>query len=140
MRGSLMSRTDKDRPYWVQINDKTIPQECSHNHTVFGIYQTDYWGKIKHTQDYCTEHEILTWNSSQDFYYFPCRRYPIVSLSGDKRPHDCRLKLYRRRRRDFLKGQVKKYNSNPDLHDDIEFMNEDVFEALRDERSHRKNL
>ena len=135
-----MSRTDKDRPYWVKLNDKTISQYCSHNHTSFGKWQNDHLGKIKYMQDYCTEFEEFTWNSFQDRHYFPCRRYSVLPQGGDKWPQDCRVKLYRRRRRDFLKGQVKKYNSNSDLHDDIEFMNEDVFEVLPDERNHRKNL
>lgn len=134
-----MSRTDKDRPYWVVLNDKTIPKTYEHNHTKFGHYGINYWGKRKYTPDYCTAFEDLTWHTYDDIYYLPCRPREIVSTGGGKWPLDFRLKLYRRRRRDFLKEQVKRFNSNWQLHGDYDFMNDDVFEERRDETSHQPN-
>jgi hypothetical protein len=132
-----MSRTDKDRPYWVVLNDETIGMTYKHDHTRFGFIGVNYWGKLKIVADHCTAFENLTWHSWDDRHYLPCRRYEdFYTGGGGKRPLNCRLRKYRRRRRDFLKVQIKRYNSNPDLHDDLEFMNEDVFEVFRDESSH----
>ena len=41
-----MSRTDKDRPYWVRSNDPTLLRDEHHNHTLFG--KPEYtWAVVK---------------------------------------------------------------------------------------------
>lgn len=136
-----MSRTDKDRPMWVIFNDLSIPMKHQrHDHKMLGMVVLDYRGNPKKQPDECPVDKIYNWHDWHHRHFLlPCRRWPVfVNLGGGKIPHDCRLKPYRTQRRDFTKRQAKIYNSNYQLHDDLDFMDDETFELTWREKSHSR--
>lgn len=139
-----MSRTDKDRPEWVRDNDFTLEMEYRHNHIVFGrIKPLPYYGinTICRYTDYCTAFDVIPVqpdyvgtnifgkdnNGKRELWEQPCIRFEIRRRSnkwmsgGDYPTH-----ITRPKKRDFLKSQVRRFNSNYDAYDDYGFMEEDA--------------
>jgi len=49
-----MSRTRKDRPVRVRLNDKTEPKSGQHAHERLGAAGTTFWGEDYRFADRCT--------------------------------------------------------------------------------------
>jgi len=131
-----MSRTDKDRPYWVKINDDTLLKEYNHNHECFGDEWTNLRGVQRKMADHCTAFEYITWQMDRYWFQLPCKRELLISIGYWKLPPSYRHHKHRRHRRDYLKRQVKIFNSQHELHGDYEFMNDDVYEPFYGENSY----
>ena len=141
-----MSRTDKDRPDWVRLNDSMLEMEYRHNHLNFDReedYGTDYVYFQYH--DHCTAYEVIPQKPihSNSFVYggirslenleFPCARRQ-ARYKNDKLHY--RLDIYlapyyhkeeiRVQERVFLRNEAKRYNSNY-LSSDEYFMDDNVF-------------
>jgi hypothetical protein len=67
-----MSRTYKDRPYWVRANDKKEIREAYHDHLRFGkTFQSVKYGELA-VADYCTIDEPLKTGTFQESRERPC--------------------------------------------------------------------
>ena len=139
-----MSRTHKDRPYWVRVNDFTLEMEYRHDHTVFG--KIERWPNpdvnlIYRYMNYCTAFDRNVRPESplasiygkdidgvHERWEYPCIRFEI-RRKNNKWFYGFRYSksVVRPKERDFLRSQVRRYNSNYHLQDDTDFMNEDVF-------------
>jgi hypothetical protein len=131
-----MSRTDKDRPYWVVVNDETIDMRYVHDYHTLDLIGINYYSIYDIHSEYCTAYDRGIW-TARNLPRTPCFREPIVDKRGWwKLPKIDRSAPYRARRRDFLKNQVKIFNSQYGLHDGYDFMNEEVYEPFTNESSH----
>lgn len=130
-----MSRTYKDRPYWVKEHDKNAREE-HHNHTQMGMETKSYnngRGSINnyYYPDECSigmEQQVHPSTTRWDNY--PC--YYYLSNGTIKRyyrdyspPRDTLHDLYwgpmRADVRDGLNDAVKEYNTHGDIEEDIFF-------------------
>lgn len=140
-----MSRTDKDRPSWVKANDYTLELGYDHNHVIFG--KIERWSNpdsklIYRYMDYCTAFDVVPVRpdyvdgrifgkdklGKRERWEYPCvryenRRHSNKWMSGADYP----THIIRPKKRDFLKSQVRRFNSNYDAYDDYGFMDEDAF-------------
>jgi hypothetical protein len=67
-----MSRTYKDRPYWVRANDKKEVREATHDHLRFGkTTKSIKYGEYT-VADYCTIDEPLKTGTFQESLERPC--------------------------------------------------------------------
>ena len=126
----LMSRTDKDRPWYIQSSDPTELRYAHHNHSRFGqkiVYSrlvTDADGNsvyeeynVKYVVDHCTINEIPASVASIHIYrLYPCY-YSLIRRWGapdkdDKRAYHSSI---RRREYDTLNVIKKRYNAAEDI-------------------------
>ncbi len=71
-----MSRTRKDRPYRVRVNDPREAKTVFHNHEAFGRSGIDYRGNEYGYADHCTADERTTHLSNRDSTNRrPCERH-----------------------------------------------------------------
>lgn len=78
-----MSRTRKDRPYRVRVNDRTEARKRSHRHTSFGVTGTNFLGERYGYADHCTIDKPVVHRSSRD----PMNRPPCEAhLAFQHRP------------------------------------------------------
>lgn len=84
-----MSRTKKDRPYWVKLNDKSQKFKETHDHHLFEEpnYYTDKNGvvTISYSPNYCTidkPHDGRLYKTNDPEPWDPCHRHclPIYLL------------------------------------------------------------
>lgn len=61
-----MSRTQKDRPYRVRVNDRTEPRERKQSHTSFGVSGTNFLGLDYGYADHCTIDDPVLHRSNRD--------------------------------------------------------------------------
>jgi len=137
-----MSRTDKDRPWWVRSNDFTLAMKFSHEHLSFDTtYAPPFYGNSMYVLNYCTmfdrmpkrpvyvDSEIFEYHEDGTivFYKFPCVRWSWrdVERRWNSSPH-YHKHVMRPKERDFLKAEVKRYNSGY-VDGDEYFMDEEVF-------------
>lgn len=81
-----MSRTRKDRPYRVKVNDPREPTYASHRHSAFGITGTNFLGQDFGFQDHCTADEPAIHRSNRDVMALrPCERHLGWKFSGTGR-------------------------------------------------------
>lgn len=70
-----MSRTRKDRPYRVKVNDPAEPQRARHRHQAFGRAGTNFRGDKYAYQDRCTAEDTVSHPSNRDrLAMLPCER------------------------------------------------------------------
>lgn len=142
-----MSRTDKDRPYWVRLNDYTVEVKYKHDHLKFDTFKRIYsFGKPITMLDYanhCTAFDLVT--TRPLFGRYPIIRGDFLRMSNPIPANPCfrYIALYKRayvwnvrpymsdivrpKQRDFLKSQVRRFNSNYATYNDYDFMDEEVF-------------
>lgn len=61
-----MSRTRKDRPYRVKVNDPREPSRVVHRHGVLGLAGTNFLGRDFAYEDHCTADEPAIHRSNRD--------------------------------------------------------------------------
>lgn len=125
-----MSRTRKDRPYWVRLNDKkeTIAKNEYHNHNIFGKTITLWTGEERTYADYCTIDEPAMNRSNREIRQRPCRISPGWNYYYGT-PTSERVNLgywspLRRDETDKLRKLTKFYNAGEDLDEVDFFLNE----------------
>lgn len=122
-----MSRTKKDRPYWVKVNDKKEAKRAHHDHESLGKIVRNFRGKIVKYADECTLEVPQTHSSSDDHrstcHYSLGYGYRYWGDRGQDRAD--RLNTYynplRTMERDALNKAAKEYNANGDIEKDIFF-------------------
>jgi hypothetical protein len=121
-----MSRTKKDRPYWVKLNDKKVAKRPHHNHAVIGKTVRGFRGNIITYADECTLEQPET-HSSNDDHRRPCS-YLLGYGYGywlDGMTREDRMNTYynplRTMEREELTKAKKEYNATGDIEKDIAF-------------------
>lgn len=122
-----MSRTKKDRPYWVKSNDKKEVRRASHNHESLGKIVRNFRGKIVKYDEECSLEVPQQHPSSDDHrstcYYNLGYGYRYWYSRGQDR--DDRLNTYynplRTLERETLTKATKEYNATGDIEEDIFF-------------------
>lgn len=108
-----MSRTDKDRPYWVRTNDKTEK------------YRVAYHDHTGRRGDECTvdepEEHPSSWRGRGGRWYSPCGHHLHVPHICE--PHGDSASVYywvpaRQDEQTFLKNAVKDYNTFGEVDED----------------------
>lgn len=61
-----MSRTRKDRPYRVRVNDKSEPKQLRHSHASFAVTGINFLGEEFGYADHCTIEEPVVHRSNRD--------------------------------------------------------------------------
>lgn len=121
-----MSRTKKDRPYWVRVNDKTENRIEHHDHERLGKYYSRY--KENKTRRYSEECTIdVPRQANGDLTAYTCTwelNYGYSYLYGGMSVKDRHITYYnplRTLERDTLRVAVKEYNATGDLEDGVFF-------------------
>lgn len=119
-----MSRTRKDRPYRVRLNDKSEPKMRLHSHGSVGSVGTDFRGRDYRYADYCTIEERSLHSSNRD----PMNRRPCETHLGwqyrpGRRPkrEDALLAYWapaRQAERSALHSATAEYNATGGIEDD----------------------
>jgi hypothetical protein len=108
-----MSRTDKDRPYWVRTNDPREDRVEHHNH-VAPRWRTMYaWDGECHIDEPSTRENRRSYSCGFNLRY---KRY------WNPKKEDRRLYYYkplRSRERDTLGKAAKQYNAGNEVDEDI---------------------
>ena len=122
-----MSRTKKDRPYWVRVNDPREARRETHRHHKCGV-KVDFIsisGKKIDTNipDYCTIGEKEKGLSSNENDLNPCYfqltwQYPASRHSPKKLRRDEYWKPMRGAERKYLKNAVVDYNTFGEVDED----------------------
>jgi hypothetical protein len=108
-----MSRTDKDRPYWVKSNDKTEK------------YRVAYHDHTGRRGDECTidepEEHPSSWRGRGGRWYSPCSHY--IHLPHICQPHGTSLRDFywvpsRAEERDYTTRAIKDYNTFGEVDED----------------------
>lgn len=82
-----MSRTDKDRPYRVRVNDPSEAKDRSHRHTSFGARGTNFLGEEYGYADHCTIDEPTLHRSNRDpLNRPPCEAHLAFQYRPGSRP------------------------------------------------------
>lgn len=123
-----MSRTDKDRPYWVKANDETLLRAPRHDHTSLGIFFSQYLIGVSQYSDHCTIDEPVerNWRDNENRIVPTCDYAPSVyhrlerSHTREDRKNDYYRPL-RAKERDILKGATREYNTYGNFEKDIAF-------------------
>lgn len=117
-----MSRTYKDRPYWIRANDSTNLRKAVHRHAIFGFTYTPYNSKNPiHFADHCTIDEPITKASqrSKPCYY----KLRTRSTGYDETTKEMRNNAYwepmRTDERIVLRNAVKDYNTYGEIDEDF---------------------
>lgn len=128
-----MSRTDKDRPYWVRSNDNTELRYDFHNHRIFGEERTHRTSNGKTLTvkfaDYCTINEPEVGRSVKDTQ--PCGK--VLHRPGHhvrNKPKKKIRKIYywgplRAARNVYLANATKDYNAFGEVDEDF-YLQEDA--------------
>lgn len=115
-----MSRTFKDRPYWIRVNDPKTLRYAVHHHASFGHVYTPFNGKPVHILDYCTIDEPY---SAGDNYPKPCYYRLISPHRYDETTKEMRHNAYwepmRTDERIVLRNAVKDYNTYGEIDEDF---------------------
>lgn len=109
-----MSRTDKDRPDWVRVNDKT------EDRTEFHYHHRRYWGEPYEGMYDCEIDEPL--DGSKGMRKRRCGYYLRTNRYWNPKREDRRLYYYkplRSRERDTLGKAAKQYNAGNEVDEDI---------------------
>lgn len=130
-----MSRTKKDRPYWVRANDKTERRVARHDHDRIGRYYKYYGQSVVYQyEDECTIDYPRTGNNSDKNY--PCTweldygyNYFYGGMSVQER-HMTYYNPLRTLERDTLRKAVKEYNTTGDIEKDIFFQDRHQHQML----------
>lgn len=121
-----MSRTRKDRPYWVRANDKKEKRVEHHNHELLGRYYRYYGDNrvrqhseectidLPRTKNYGDNHYTCTWELDYGYNYL------YGGMSVEER-HQTYYNPLRTLERDTLRKAVKEYNATGDIEYDIFF-------------------
>jgi hypothetical protein len=116
-----MSRTRKDRPYRVKVNDPREPKYISHRHGAFGVSGTNFLGQDFAYQDHCTADEPAIHPSNRDRMAMrPCEMHLDWQYKFSRRAsRDTVTQLYwvpaRQAERGALLALVGEYNTTGDL-------------------------
>lgn len=116
-----MSRTRKDRPYRVKVNDPREPKYVSHRHAALGLTGTNFLGQEFGYQDRCTAADPAVHPSSIDpMAKRPCETDLSWQAPNTGRPsRDTVTQLYwakaRHAERGTLRALAGEYNANGDL-------------------------
>lgn len=112
-----MSRTRKDRPYRVKVNDPREAKHVSHRHEAFGAAGTTFLGRAFAYQDRCTADDPAVHPSSLDpLAKRPCETDLDWQAANTRRPsRDTVTQLYwakaRHAERSALRTMVGEYNT-----------------------------
>lgn len=108
-----MSRTDKDRPYWVRQNDPTEDRVEYHNH-VAPRWRTMYaWDGTCHVDEPITRENRRSFSCG----YYLRDRYHWTPKREDRRLYY--YKPLRSRERDTLGKAAKQYNAGYEVDENI---------------------
>jgi hypothetical protein len=116
-----MSRTRKDRPYRVKVNDPREPKRVSHRHSAFGISGTNFLGQDFAVQGHCTADQPAVHRSNRDrLAVRPCETDLDWRLSHSRRvPRGVITEAYwnpfRQEERITLQKLAAEYNAQGDL-------------------------
>jgi hypothetical protein len=116
-----MSRTKKDRPYWVRLNDPTEARTPYHYHHGSRWFNNGYKGNAE--SDYCCIDEEYTgtdWRRSCG-YYLGYRRHVCVIPKNAVR--DMYYSPMRNDERMVLRNALKDYNTFAEVDEDM-YLNE----------------
>lgn len=122
-----MSRTDKDRPYWVRVNDPSEPTISYHDHLSFGKISTWRWGggcPLEYA-DYCTIDEPKAdYRRSKEEMRKPCSKELGYQYKYWDNPRKAERrneywKPLRATERKVLWEAVKDYNSFGEVDDEL---------------------
>jgi len=126
-----MSRTDKDRPYWVRANDHTEARFEHHDHLKFG-YEYEYVNtrgkrvEVKYA-DYCTVNEPEVRYNHHEELDRPCGKWVGHGyFFGRYSPKKKDRKVYywgpmRAARTRYLTNAVKDFNSFGEVDEEFYF-------------------
>lgn len=116
-----MSRTRKDRPDRVKLNDPSEPRKVTHRHAALGRSGTNFLGQDFAYQGHCTADEPAIHRSNRDRMALrPCEQYLTWKSSFTGRvPRDVITELYwapaRQEERIALHKLAGEYNTFGDL-------------------------
>lgn len=118
-----MSRTYKDRPYWVRANDKKEVREAHHDHLRLGqVRQSMKYGEFK-VADYCTIDEPLKTGTFLENLERPCYYELSWEYSYFKVEKRRRNMLYwspmRADENKVMRNAVKDYNTFGEVDEDL---------------------
>lgn len=119
-----MSRTDKDRPYWVRVQDESEPRQAHHEHQRFGRVSHTLSGKIIEVADHCTIDEPTRGNGPYGYNWEkPCTYHLSWAYSYYNVDRYRRRAMYwgplRMDESMTLRKAVKQYNSTGEVDDDF---------------------
>lgn len=128
-----MSRTYKDRPYWVRTNDKKEVREASHDHLHLGETRKSIKFGEYTIADYCTIDEPLETDSFEESWKKPCGydlswSYSYFSVEKNRR----NLLYWSPMRADehkVTRNAVKDYNTFGEVDEDL-YLREKTRHAL----------
>lgn len=126
-----MSKTDKDRPYWVLANDNTLPRFSYHDHLKLGTEReyTNSRGRkvsVKYA-DYCTVNEPTVSYHRAEEMERPCGKWiGHARFAGRYSPTKKARKVFywgpmRATRTNYLTKAVKDFNSFGEVDEDFYF-------------------
>lgn len=99
-----MSKTDKDRPFWVIQNDSSIYREAYHDHV-------DYLGNDVDCDIHLDTVREDKYRADRNCGYDVVKRYSFVDAPSRKKRHNDWFGPARSKTRDAMISQVKEFNS-----------------------------
>lgn len=116
-----MSRTDKDRPYWVRVNDETEARTPYHYHHGSRFYNGGYKVNAEDEDGYCTIDDKRTGQPGEwrlpCGYYLGYRRHVCEIPPGAER--EGYYAPLRNDERMALRNAVKDYNTFGEVDEDM---------------------
>lgn len=126
-----MSKTDKDRPYWVRANDNTEARFDVHDHNHFGHeykFRNRYGVEVViRVAEHCTINEPEINHHDKEAYAKPCGKWiGHTYYYGRHSPSKKARKVYywgpmRAARTNYLTNAVKDYNSFGEVDEEFYF-------------------
>lgn len=121
-----MSRTRKDRPDWVKLNDRKTPRIANHNHKQFGAEGMMFQGKKYSYLDYCTidkpqeavEHKI----GQSPCYYYAAISKIFYAKYGGAHKEALRMEYWsplRAEERTTMQNLKKQYYATGEVDEDV---------------------
>lgn len=129
-----MSRTKKDLPIWVQLNDRTQKFRETHDHHLFGAphyYWEDGERKVNYVVDYCTidqpqQHHSHDWGAGKEppepctrWFYKHNKKGWYKTQAGKTDIHNWSTIPVRRNMRKVLNRAIRDYNTDGVVDDEL---------------------
>lgn len=127
-----MSRTLKDRPGWVKVNDPRMPTLTDHRHTLLGKEILHYVGgmpTVGRYPDTCTIDEPVVYRTDRPGELLPCRRQNgwTTRKGPAPSPRKRREKYWAPERaagRSAMRRLAEEYNATGDVDEDLPLTNQ----------------
>lgn len=116
-----MSRTYKDRPYWIRVDDTKNLRYAMHHHSVFGLTYTPYNSSTPiHFADYCTIDEPHSKDTERRKpCYYRLRENNRYDRTTKEMRHNGYWEPLRTDERIVLRNAVKDYNTFGETDEDF---------------------